>query len=82
MKSEEEIKQELRQWIIRNGKVREEALTDQTPIIEQRILSSIQILDLILFLEDLSGKPIDVKQLAKGTFRNIDAIYANFFSDK
>jgi acyl carrier protein len=80
MKSEMEIRQAIRDWTIKkNGKISGGDLTDQTPIIEQRIITSVQILDLILFLENLSGKQIDVKNLKKGVFRNIDAIYQNFF---
>jgi len=80
MKSEMETRQAIRDWIIKkNGKISDRELNDQSAIIEQRIITSVQILDLILFLEDLSGKQIDVKNLKKGVFRNIDAIYQNFF---
>ena len=36
-------------------------------------------MDLILFLEKLSGRPVEVEQLKAGAFRNIDALYQNFF---
>ena len=82
MKGEAEVKQSLRQWVIRvNGKVPPEALDDETPIIEQRIITSLQIMDLILFIEKESGRPIDVTQLKPGVFRSIDVIYRNFFQE-
>ena len=80
MRSEEEIRRSLREWIAKtNGKIQPEDLGDQTPIIEQRIISSLQVMDLIFFLEQLSGRMIEVDDLKPGVFRDIDTIYQNFF---
>jgi acyl carrier protein len=80
MKTETEVRRALREWVIRtNGKIAADALTDRTPIIEQRIVTSLQITDLLLFLEELTGRAIDVEKLKPGIFRDIDAIYENFF---
>ena len=83
MKTEGEIRQALRDWIASKsgGKVQSPQLTDQTPIIEQRIITSVQAMDLIFFIERLREHPIDVERLKVGVFRNVDAIYANFFAD-
>ena len=81
MRTEEEIRRSLRDWIVKkNGKIKPEDLNDQTPIIEQRIISSLQVMDLIFFLEQLSGNPIEVDDLKPGVFRDIDSIYRNFFT--
>jgi acyl carrier protein len=79
MKTETEVKNALRDWISRKGKIKAEGISDQTAIVEQRIISSVQLMELILFIEDLSGKSIDVKKLKKGMLRDIDTIYGNFF---
>jgi acyl carrier protein len=80
MRTEEEMRRSLRDWIVKtNGKIQTEDLNDQTPIIEQRIISSLQVMDLIFYLEQLSGKPIEVDDLKPGVFRDIDSIYQNFF---
>jgi acyl carrier protein len=80
MKTEAEIKATLRDWVVQtSGKVRPDPVTDETPLIEQRIISSLQVMDLILFLEQLSGRPIEVEKLKVGVFRSITAIYDNFF---
>ena len=80
MKTEKEIRQTLREWVIKtSGKIKPEELTDETPIIEQRIISSLQIMDLILFLEQQTGGSIDVTQLKPGVFRSVNVIYRNFF---
>jgi acyl carrier protein len=76
------VRSALRDWVIENsGKLKAEELTDETPIIEQRIISSLQVMDLILFIEKLAGKPIEVDRLKPGAFRNISSIQRNFFSE-
>lgn len=81
MKNEAEIRRNLRDWILKvNAKIGIEELDDGTPIIERRIISSLQVMDLILFLEKLSERPIEVDKLKPGVFKNIDAIYENFFA--
>jgi hypothetical protein len=80
MKTEAEIRQSLREWILKtSGKIVPEELHDDTPIIERRIISSLQLTDLILMLERLSDNPIDVEMLKPGAFRDINTIYRNFF---
>lgn len=82
MRREDEIRRSLREWIAKtNGKMQPEDLGDQTPIIEQRIISSLQVMDLIFFLEQLSGRPIEVDDLKPGVFSDIDTIYQNFFRE-
>ncbi len=83
MKSEKELRDSIRQWIVKkSGKIRSEELKDDTPIIEQRIISSLQIMDLILLIEHLSGRAIDVNSLKPGVFKNIDTIVANFMKER
>lgn len=80
MRTETEIREALRDWIVKtNGKIRPEQLNDETPLIEQRIISSLQVMDLIFFIEKLSNKSIEVESLKVGVFRNINAIYDSFF---
>lgn len=80
MKTQIEIRATLRDWIARtNGKVPATEIADDTPILERRIVKSLDIIDLILFLEELRGRPIDVDKLKPGVFRSIDAIWTNFF---
>ena len=82
MKSEKKFREAVRQWIVsKSGKIHLEELKDDTPIIEQRIISSLQIMDLILLIEKLSGKPIDVDTLKPGVFKNVDVIVANFLKE-
>ena len=80
MKTQVEIRETLRDWIVRtSGKVKASDVQDDTPILERRIVKSLDVMDLILFLEELRGRPIDVESLKPGVFRDIDAIWTNFF---
>src|SRR5437867_10732023 len=64
MTREQQIRRRLREWVVqKSGKIGPEDLADDTPFLEQRILSSLQIPDLILFIEEVSGRSIDVERL-------------------
>jgi len=65
----------LREWVARtSGKVLAADLRDDTPILEERLVTSAHLLDLVLYLEQLRGAPIDATRLRPGVFRSIDSI--------
>ncbi|MBY0358026.1 MAG: hypothetical protein K2W82_08505 [Candidatus Obscuribacterales bacterium] len=79
MKTQEDMKKELHAWIVKNNaKIKAEELCNDTDIIRERIINSLQIIDLLLFVERLSGTSVEVEQLKPGAFKNIDTIYQNF----
>lgn len=76
------VKTRIRDWILeQNPKVDAAVLADSTPLLEQKILSSIQIMDLILFLEHLQGRPLDIDQVQPENFYSLDTIYSAFFAE-
>jgi len=78
----EAIKAQLREWVIStSGKIKPEQLRDDTPLIEQRVISSLHITDLILFLESLRGSPVDLSLISGSSFRDINAVCDTFLSD-
>lgn len=80
MSNESRIRDALRCWIAKtSGKTSVEALDDDTPLFRSGILKSVQVTDLILFIEELSERPVDVERIKPGVFSNIDAIYECFF---
>ncbi len=80
MKSNKDIRQDLRDWVVKvSGKITAEGLSDETPIIQNRIITSLQIADLILYIEKLSGRRIEPERLKPGVFRDINTILHNFF---
>ena len=78
-----DVRGALRKWMKEHSRIAigDGALTDATPLIEEGILSSVQVPDLLLFIEDLRGRPVDVAELKPGSFRSIDAITAAFFGE-
>ena len=75
------VRTSLREWVSQHGKCPGE-INDDTRLIEQRIISSLQVLDLILFIERLSNRRIEVDELSAGAFASIDTIYTTFFKDE
>lgn len=82
MIDEQQVKNEIRQWIARkNGKIDAAAIQDDTLILEQRIVSSLHVMELVLFLEKLRRRPLVLEELQPSAFRSIDSLYATFFTE-
>jgi len=76
-----DFKSKIREWILaKNPQVAPESLADDTALLEQKILTSIQIMDLILFLEHLQGRPVDIDQVQPENFYSLNTIHAAFFA--
>jgi hypothetical protein len=79
--TEAQVRESLRTWIKERAATRIDGdFSDQTPLVASRLLTSMQVTELLLHIEELSGEPLDVGQLRPGAFRDIDAIYATFFA--
>ena len=57
-----------------------DAVGDDTPLLEERVITSFDVLDLILHLEQVSGQSIKRTQLVPGSFRDIETIARVFLS--
>ena len=67
----------LRDWISeRAGPV-----ADDTPLLANRLIDSLQLMELVLFLEELTDRPLRAEQLVPGAFSDIDTICRRFFDD-
>jgi hypothetical protein len=83
MSTETSIRNALRQWIgATSGKTPPQDLRDDTPLFRNGILKSVQVSDLILYIEELAERAVDVEQIKPGVFRDIDSIYDNFFAGR
>ncbi|GAB7142829.1 hypothetical protein [Mycobacterium riyadhense] len=79
MRSEPEIREALRRWVLAKATGLEPVeLTDQTPLFEERHVRSVHLPELLLLLERLRGAPIDVEDLRPGDFRDIDTLLRRF----
>jgi hypothetical protein len=73
----------LHDWLVQqNGKISAGDLDADTPILERKIITSLKVLDLILFIERLRGGSIDVRLIRRGSFSSINAIMKHFFSEQ
>jgi hypothetical protein len=62
-------------WVLERGKgLTRETLAGDTPLLERRHLTSLQLPELLLFLEALRDAPIDVTKLCAGDLQDIDTI--------
>lgn len=78
--TEEQIKQELRAWIVkRNGRVRAEDVQDDTRIIENRIVTSLHAMELLTYVERLRGRALVIDEIKPRMLQSIDSIYRGFF---
>ena len=51
-----------------------DTVNDDTPLLEERVITSFDVMDLMLHLEQVSGHSITATQLVPGSFRNIRTI--------
>jgi acyl carrier protein len=73
----------LRAWILEHGKRIDAAeLRDDTPLLERRILTSLQLADLLLFLEELRGAPVDLERLTGASFRDVASLVKAFLPEE
>ena len=81
MSTEADTRDALRRWIAeQSGKASFENLTNDTPLFRSGILKSVQVSDLLLYIEELAGRAVDVEQIKPGVFRDIDSIFRSFFA--
>lgn len=72
---------DLREWVAGKAKnLPPEGLTDDLPLLEGRHLTSLHIPELILLLERLRKRPIDVERLRSGDFHSIRVIADRFLA--
>lgn len=68
-------------WILRRTAAElPGGLSDDTPLFEHGILSSFDVVELILLIEELRGSPVDVERIEPATFRSVDSICGAFLA--
>jgi acyl carrier protein len=78
--SEAEIRSQLRRWILdRAGASEDRLASDDLPILEEGLLSSLDIVEFVLFIESLRGEEVDIEAIDPEVFTNIDTLYKAFF---
>ena len=76
-------KAQLRAWILEHtDKIADADLRDDTPLLERRILTSLQLADLLLFLEELRGGPVDLERVTGASFRDLASLVKAFLPEE
>ena len=73
------VRSALRGWVRSASGV---AVEDDTALFADGVLESVQALELILFIEELSGRVIEVERLRPGVFRDIKSIVSALFAEE
>jgi acyl carrier protein len=55
-----------------------DTIADDMPLLENRIITSLDVVDLLVHLENLTGKAIRREKLVPGSFRDIATIASVF----
>jgi acyl carrier protein len=75
------IQQKLRDTIATLARIDPSAIALDTPLVKDRILTSVMILDLILSIEELRGAPVDGASIKPSAFRDVASIATAFFGE-
>ncbi len=78
MSDRRNAKQVLKTWLRENARS-PATIGDDTPLLAQRLITSLQVMELVLLIEELSGTPIDAALLEPGSFRDVNTICVKFF---
>ncbi|HVM04181.1 MAG TPA: hypothetical protein VM242_03320 [Acidimicrobiales bacterium] len=79
--TEAELRDALRVWVREHSPAPVgDDFSDTTPLIASGHLTSLQVTDLLLFVEELRRAPLDPASLRPGVFRDVDTIYATFLA--
>ncbi|MAG30560.1 MAG: hypothetical protein CL908_06655 [Deltaproteobacteria bacterium] len=77
------VREELRAWILeRSGAAPERLSTDDQPILDEGLLSSLDVVEFILFIESLREEEVDIENIEPEVFTNIDTLVEAFFPDE
>ena len=73
----------MREWVLNNSKAAQVSeLTDQTPLLESGLLTSLDIVELVLFIEELRGSEIETDEIEPHVFTSVDTLWQAFFIDE
>lgn len=74
MKTRLETREIIREHIVKEILQQEVPLWDDTPLIEEGYLTSLQAVELVMFLEQRFGIQIDPEEVNEDEFRSLDTI--------
>jgi len=79
MNSQSSLREQLRQWLAdQNGRLSASEIGDEFPLLTERVITSLQVTELLLFIGSLRGIPVRLEEIQPGAFASINTIYAAF----
>ena len=76
-----EVRAKLRGWIAKHTKKPLTAeFDDETPVLELGILSSLDVVEFVLYIESLRGGEVDADNIEPEAFTNVNTLYSAFFA--
>jgi acyl carrier protein len=71
----------VREWIVqKNSSIHPDVLTEDIDLIENRIIDSLQFVEFILFLEEITGRDVYTQEFKLDSVKTMRAIEENYFS--
>ena len=81
MHDPQNIRAQLKSWLLEHASAAPpETFTDQLPILEVGLLNSLDIVEFVLFIEDLRGEEVDTDAIEPEVFTNVDSLWDAFFA--
>jgi acyl carrier protein len=75
------IRNKLKSWIREHSKAPQKGdISDDTRVLELGILSSLDVVELVLFVESLRGEEVDTDAIEPEVFTSVDTLWAGFFA--
>lgn len=79
--NEPEIRGQLRAWLLEHAKspVDPSKFTDQMHLLESGLLNSLDVVEFVLYIEELREEEVDPDEIEPEVFTNVDSLWGAFF---
>ncbi|MFK8003254.1 MAG: hypothetical protein AB8H86_27035 [Polyangiales bacterium] len=80
--NEAEVRNQLKDWLLEHSQapMEKDALTDDLPILEVGLLNSLDIVEFVLYIEELREEEVDTDEIEPEVFTSINTLWAGFFA--
>ncbi len=77
-----QAREAIKDWVLtKTTKITRDELTAETPLIETRLVTSLQLMELLVKIESMREAPLDIENLKPGTFNTIDTMVKAFWPE-
>ena len=76
--TEELVRAKLREWVCEAAETTPDQITDETALLDSSLVSSMQLVELVMLIEDLREEAIEYGEIGPSSFQDINTIYTTF----